>query len=261
MAGRITLITGASEGIGEELARIFSANGARVALLARREERLRALAAELVAKGAQQPLVIVCDLGAPQACDAVEAALRDAGVEPDTIVNNAGFGLFGEAAELPLAAQLDMIAVNIRALTDLSLRFSDSLKRHRGGVLNVASVAGFLPGPRMAVYYATKAYVLSLSEALYREMKPHGVRVTALCPGPVETGFQRRAGFAPGGGRRSALLTQDARTVAEAGYRGLVAGRRLVVPGLGNRILTLALRFIPRGAVAAAMDLAQRRRT
>lgn len=260
MTGRIALVTGASDGIGAELARIFAANGHRVALLARREDRLRELAAGLVAAGAPAPLIIACDLGDPRAGDVIAAALRDAEVEPDIVVNNAGFGLYGEASELPLAAQLDMIAVNIRALTDLSLRFSDSLRRHRGGVLNVASVAGFLPGPRMAVYYATKAYVLSFSEALHRELKPHGVRVTALCPGPVETGFQRRAGFAPGGGGRSALLTQDSRRVAEAGYRGLMAGRRLVVPGLGNRILTLALRFIPRGAVAAAMDIAQRRR-
>jgi uncharacterized protein len=261
MTDRIALITGTSEGIGTELARIFAAEGHRVALVARRGEKLRELADVLVAKGAPLPLVIPCDLGDPKAGDIIASALRAADVEPEYIVNNAGFGLFGDAAELSLAAQLDMIAVNIRALTELSLRFSESLRRHRGGVLNVASVAGFLPGPRSAVYYATKAYVLSFSEALYREMKPHGVRVTALCPGPVETGFQRRAGFMPGGGSRSALLMQDAPYVAEAGYRGLMAGRRLVVPGLGNRILTLVLRVIPRGVVAAAMDVAQRRRT
>jgi uncharacterized protein len=257
MTGRIALITGASEGIGAELARIFAANGHRVALVARREEKLRELAAALVAAGAPLPLVIACDLGDPRAGDMIASALRAADVEPDYVVNNAGFGLFGEATELSLSAQLDMIAVNIRALTDLSLRFSDSLRRHRGGVLNVASVAGFLPGPRMAVYYATKAYVLSFSEALYQELRPSGVRVTALCPGPVPTGFQKRAGFMPGGGSALAL---DAHSVAMAGYRGLMAGRRLVVPGLGNRILTLALRVVPRGLVVAAVGFVQKRR-
>lgn len=258
MADHIALITGASEGIGAELARIFAAGGHRVALVARREDRLRALADELSASGAAPPLVIACDLGDPDAGEAIAAALAAADVEPDHVVNNAGYGLFGEAAELSLAAQLDMIAVNIRALTDLSLRFAEPLRRHRGGVLNVGSVAGFLPGPRMAVYYATKAYVLSFSEALHQEMKPHGVRVTALCPGPVPTGFQRRAGFAPGG--RSPAVVTDAHGVALAGYRGLMAGRRLVVPGLGNRIATLALRAVPRGLVVRAMGAIQRRR-
>ncbi len=126
MTGRIALITGASEGIGAELARIFAANGHRVALVARREEKLRELAAALVAAGAPLPLVIACDLGDPRAGDMIASALRAADVEPDYVVNNAGFGLFGEATELSLAAQLDMIAVNIRALTDLSLRFSES---------------------------------------------------------------------------------------------------------------------------------------
>jgi short-subunit dehydrogenase len=257
MTDRIALITGASEGIGAELARIFAANGHRVAIVARREDKLRALATELVAEGAPEPLVIVCDLGDPQSGEIIAAALRAADVEPDYVVNNAGFGLFGEAADLSHSAQLDMITVNIRALTDLSLRFSESLRRHRGGVLNVGSVAGFLPGPRMAVYYATKAYVLSFSEALFQEMRPSGVRVTALCPGPVPTGFQQRAGFLAGS--HSALL-QDAHSVALAGYRGLMAGRRLVIPGLGNRILTLALRGVPRGWVVAAVSAIQRKR-
>ncbi len=257
MTGRIALITGASEGIGAELARIFAANGHRVAIVARREDKLRELAASLATASEPPPIVIACDLGDPRAGELIAAALSAADVEPDYVVNNAGFGLFGEAVELSLAAQLDMIAVNIRALTDLSLRFSGSLRRHRGGVLNVGSVAGFLPGPRMAVYYATKAYVLSFSEALSHEMRPFGVRVTALCPGPVPTGFQTRAGFLAGS---SSALSQDAHSVAVAGYRGLMAGRRLVVPGLGNRILTLALRGVPRGWVVAAVGAVQRKR-
>ena len=195
---RVTLITGASAGIGAELARIFAANGHRVALVARRADRLTKLADEIVARGGAAPVVLPCDLSQPDAGDKIAAILAAAGVEVDYVVNNAGFGLFGKAIERDRADQLGIIAVNIRALTELSLRFSDSLIRHRGGILNVASVAGFLPGPGMAVYYASKAYVLSFTEALRAELAPRGVRVTALCPGPVPSEFQARAGFLPG---------------------------------------------------------------
>ena len=187
----VTLITGASSGIGADLARVFAAEGHRLALVARRRERLDALADEIVAAGGTAPVVIPCDLTHPDAGDLIADALASAGVEVDHLVNNAGFGLLGRAVMLERTAQLDMIAVNVRALTDLSLRFSDSLIRHRGGLLNVASVAAYLPGPGMAVYYATKAYVLSFTEALHRELAGHGVRVTALCPGPVPTSATR----------------------------------------------------------------------
>ena len=259
MAAPVALITGASEGIGAELARIFADNGHRVALVARREERLRALADELIANGAPAPIVIACDLSGSGAGEAIAAALRAADAEPDYVVNNAGYGLFGAADAIPIAAQLDMIAVNISALTELSLRFSDSLVRHRGGILNVGSVAGFVPGPRMAAYYATKAYVLSFSEALYEEMRPRGVRVTVLCPGPVPTGFQRRAGYRPG--KHSPAGVQSAREVALAGYRGLMAGKRLVVPSFLNRVLTILVRLVPRAVVVAGMGVVQRRRS
>ena len=173
--------------------------------------------------------MIACDLEQPDAGDLIAAALAAAGVDVEYVVNNAGFGLFGHAIELDRAAQLGMIAVNIRAMTDLSLRFSDQLIRHRGGILNVASIAGFLPGPGMAVYYASKAYVLSFSEAMRRELAPRGVRVTALCPGPVPSEFQERAGFEPG--FDSAILNVSAADVAKAGYRGLMANKRAVLPG------------------------------
>ncbi len=142
--------------------------------------------------------MIACDLEQPDAGDRIAAALTAADVEVEYVVNNAGFGLFGNAVELDRAEQLSIIAVNIRAMTDLSLRFSDSLIRHRGGILNVGSIAGFLPGPGMAVYYASKAYVLSFTEALRGELASRGVRVTALCPGPVPSEFQHRAGFDAG---------------------------------------------------------------
>jgi short-subunit dehydrogenase len=255
---RVTLITGASAGIGAELARVFASKGHRLALVARRADRLTALAAEIGASGGAAPLVIPCDLEQPDACDQVAAALVAAGVEVEFVVNNAGFGLFGTAAELSRAEQLGMIAVNIRALTDLSLRFADQLICNRGGILNLASIAGFLPGPGMAVYYASKAYVLSFTEALRGELGPRGVRVTALCPGPVPSEFQNRAGFAPG--FDSAVLNVSAANVALAGYQGLMANKRAVLPGLGIKIVPVLLRLFPRGFILAAVARFQLRK-
>src|SRR3954449_6527258 len=157
MTDRVTLITGASTGIGAELARVFASNGHRLALVDRRGDRLQALATEMVAAGGAAPILIACDLEQSDACDKIAGALAAERVEVEFVVNNAGFGLFGYANELDRAEQLGIIAVNIVALTDLSLRFADSLVRHRGGILNLGSLAGFLPGPGMAVYYASKA--------------------------------------------------------------------------------------------------------
>jgi short-subunit dehydrogenase len=255
---RVTLITGASAGIGTELARVFASKGHRVVLVARRADRLTELADEIVASGAVAPIVIPCDLEQPDAGDRIAAALAAEGAEVEYVVNNAGFGLFGKAIEMDRAEQLGMIAVNIRAMTDLSLRFSDHLIRHRGGILNLGSIAGFLPGPGMAVYYASKAYVLSFSEALRGELAPYGVRVTTLCPGPVPSEFQVRAGFEPG--FDSAILNVSAADVAKAGYRGLMANKRAVLPGLGIKIVPLLLRLFPRGFILAAVGRFQLRK-
>lgn len=248
---RVTLITGASAGIGAELARVFAANGHRVALAARRADRLNSLAAELEAKGSAAPIIITCDLEQPDAGYKIAAKLAAAGVDVEYLVNNAGFGLFGGAIELDRAEQLGIITINIRALTDLCLRFTDSLIRHRGGILNVGSIAGFLPGPGMAVYYASKAYVLSLSEALHQELAARGVRVTVLCPGVVPTEFQARAGLEPG--FVFSLLNVSPADVARAGYRGLMAGKRTVLPGLGIKLVPLLLRLFPRSFVLWAV--------
>jgi len=252
---RVTLITGASAGIGTELARVFASNGHRVALVARRADRLKTLSGEITAAGGAAPIVISCDLEQSDAGDEIAAALAAEGVEVEFVVNNAGFGLFGNAIEMDRVEQLGIIALNIRAVTDLSLRFSDQLIRHRGGILNVGSIAGFLPGPGMAVYYASKAYVLSFSEALRRELAPRGVRVTVLCPGPVPSEFQARAGFAPG--FDSAVLNVSASDVAQAGYRGLMANKRAVLPGLGIKLVPLLLRLFPRGFILAAVGRLQ----
>ncbi|GLR91475.1 SDR family NAD(P)-dependent oxidoreductase [Bradyrhizobium iriomotense] len=258
MTERVTLITGASAGIGTELARVFAANGHRLALTARRADRLDALASEIAAKGGKRPIVIACDLEEPGAGEKIAATLAAADVELDHLVNNAGFGVFGDAIECDRTQQLGIIDVNIRALTDLSLRFADQLVKNKGGILNVGSVAGFLPGPGMAVYYASKAYVISFTEALRGELGARGVRVTVLCPGPVATEFQGRAGFAPG--IDSAVLDVSAADVALAAYRGLMANKRAVLPGLGIKIVPFLLRFFPRGFILAAVGRFQRRR-
>jgi uncharacterized protein len=255
---RVTLITGASSGIGAELARVFAASGHRVALAARRADRLTALAGEITAAGGAAPIVVPCDLEQTDAGEKIAVALAAAGAEVEYLVNNAGFGVFGEAIARDRAEQLGIIAVNIRALTDLSLRFAGDLIKNRGGILNVGSIAGYLPGPGMAVYYASKAYVLSFSEALRAELAPRGVRVTVLCPGPVPSEFQGRAGLKPG--FDSAILNVSAADVAKDAYRGLMANKRAVLPGLGIKIVPLLLRLFPRGFILAAVSRFQLRK-
>ncbi len=248
----VTLITGASAGIGAELARVFAAHGHALVLVARRQDRLEALAEEIAAAGQPRPVVLAADLEQRDAVARIREQLTAGGLEPDIVVNNAGFGLSGAAAELSRDEQLAMIDLNVRALTDFSLAFIDSVARHRGGILNVASIAGFLPGPGMAVYYATKAYVLSFSEALHRELAGRGVRVTALCPGPVVTEFQTRSGMRIEGIPGFILL--PARRVAWIGYRGLMRGKRVIVAGIGNKVIVWLFRLLPNALLMAAVD-------
>ena len=248
----VTLVTGASSGIGAALAQVFAEHGHELVLVARRERELGALADAIAASGRSRPTVLPADLEQLDAVEHIGEALLAQGLEPDILVNNAGFGLFGAFGALDRARQRAMIDLNVRALSELSFAFMDSITRHRGGILNVSSIAAYLPGPGMAVYYATKAYVLSFSEALHRELKPRGVRVTALCPGPVATEFQARAGFV--GDHAPRLLKRTAMQVARAGYRGLMAGQRVVVPGVANKVVVGMLRYVPRGIVLALTD-------
>ncbi len=254
----VSVITGASAGIGVALAREFARHGHELALVARREDRLNELADEIAASGAPRPLVITADLGTAGGAQRIGEALAAQGVEPQYVVNNAGFGLVGSAAACDRAEQLAMIDLNVRALTELSLAFVDSLSRHKGGLLNVGSMAGFLPGPGMAVYYATKAFVLSFSEALHSEFGPRGIKVCVLCPGPVPTEFATRAGLREG--LAPGLLTRSAEDVATAGYRGLMANRRTVVPGFVNKLVTLGIRLAPRRVLLRMVDQRQSRR-
>ncbi len=242
----LTLVTGASSGIGLELARLFAADGDDIALVARRADRLEALAREIADRHGVTVLPIAADLADPAAPARILAELAGQGRAPEIVVNNAGFGLVGSAAKLPVDRQLQMIDVNVRALTELTLRtLPGMIERRRGGVLNVGSVAGFLPGPGMAIYFATKAFVLSFSEALAEEVRPHGVTVTAVCPGPTATEFQ-----AVSGGRGSAGKIVPAMTgeeVAIIGHEGFRAGKTLVVTGGRNKVVAAAVpRLVPR---------------
>jgi uncharacterized protein len=248
----VALITGASAGIGVELARVFAAHGHELVLVARRQERLTALAEEIATSGRPRPTVLALDLERRDAGAALAGELSAHGLEPAYVVNNAGFGLCGRAAKLSRDEQLAMIDLNIRVLTELSLAFVDSLERHRGGILNVASVAGFLPGPGMAVYYASKAYVLSFSEALHHELAGRGIKVTALCPGPVATEFQARSGMRLPTAAKAIEL--PAGRVAQIGYDALMRGQRVAIAGAGNRLAVFLMRFLPHALLMAAVD-------
>ncbi len=257
----VAVVTGASEGIGAELARVFAHKGHDVAIVARRGDRLEALADEIAAGGRNRPTVIELDLIARDASQTLEARLAEAGLAAQYLVNNAGFGLIGRAAALDRDEQLAMIDLNVRALTDLTLRFLPSVVATTGGVLNVASVASFMPGPGFAVYYATKAYVRSFSEAIAEELKADGVKVSCLCPGPVETGFQDRAGMSFDGmmaAVKPALV--PAAEVARQGYEGLMAGKTVVVPGAVNKAMVWSARLTPRAVLMPILGAAQIKR-
>jgi short-subunit dehydrogenase len=243
------LITGASSGIGLELARLFAADGYDLVLVARRNDALLALAADLDTRHGIGVRVLARDLNRSSAPhDIVEMMLAD-GIHVDVLVNNAGFGACGAFAELDLHRQMDMIQVNVTALTLLTRLFLPGmLARNRGGILNVASTAAFQPGPFMAVYYATKAYVQSFTEAVAEEVAGSGLRVTCLSPGPTVTEFAAHAGIEGSKlMRRKSLMS--APDVARAGYIGWGKGRVLVIPGMTNTVGTWAVRFLPRRVV------------
>jgi len=241
------LVTGASSGIAADLARLFAKDGCDVVLVARSEGKLRELAAALGKELDITARVIAADLSKPNAAQQVVDALG--GITIDTLVNNAGYGVSGPFAETDLEAELEMIQVNVVALTHLTkLLLPGMVARKRGRILNVASTAGFQPGPLMAVYYATKAYVLSFSEALAEELRDSGVMVTALCPGPTDTGFAAASNM-----ESSRLFhlfrPMSAAKVAAYGYHALRRGKRVAVPGLRNRLMAQSLRVSPRTLV------------
>jgi uncharacterized protein len=253
----VALVTGASAGIGKELARLLAVDHDLI-LTARREAELRALATELAPAACH---IIPADLADPAAPKALFDTIAANGLVVDVLVNNAGFGDLGPFADADLAKMLRMIQVNVTALTELTGLFVRGMQaRGRGRILNVGSVAGFQPGPLMAVYYATKAYVNSFSEALSNELAGTGVTVTCLAPGPTESEFAAAAGMQ---GTRSFTVgsVADTRSVAVAGVRALRRGKRMVVTGFRNRVLLFAERFVPRGLVIRAVRSMQEKRT
>lgn len=256
---RLTVITGASGGIGADLARVMARDGCDLALVARSTSALEALADEISVSGRPRPLIITLDLAVPGAADSLRQALSAANAEADCLVNNAGYGLNGWMAELDRADQVGIVDLNIRALTDITLALLPDIIRLKGGILNVASTAAFLPGPGMAVYYASKAYVLSFSQALQAELAGQGVRVSALCPGPVETGFAARAKFEANLLKIYHIMTSL--DVAEAGYAGFKSGKRVIVPGWMNKMTVWTTPFLPKALVLPVVKWLQARRT
>jgi short-subunit dehydrogenase len=242
MGRPVTLVTGASAGLGAEFARQCARRGDEIVLVARRRDRLDALAAEI---GGGH--VIAADLAAPRAPSRLLAELTERGLDVAILINNAGFGLIGRFAELAADRQIGMIDLNVRALAELTrLVLPGMRERGGGGILNVASTAAFQPGPGMAVYFATKAFVLSFTEALHQELKGSGIKVSALCPGPTATEFGEVAGFT-----RSvpASLSADAASVVKAGLEGLDGNKAVVIPGLTNKVTAQASRFLPRASM------------
>ena len=243
MTTPVTLITGASAGLGVEFARQLSTHGRRLVLVARRKDRLDALATSL-----GNARAVAMDLEAPDAASLLMRDVEAAGEHVELLVNNAGYGMHGRFAELDGERQRAMIDLNCGTLTGLCRAVAPGMiARRSGGILNVASTAAFQPGPGMAVYFATKAFVLSFSEALHEELKPHGVQVSALCPGPTRTEFGEVAGFGPAGSFDR--LSMDAAPVVRAGLKGLESNRAVVIPGLVNKAGAQSTRFAPRAFV------------
>ena len=250
MAKQTALITGASAGLGREYAQLFAKDGHDLVLVARRRERLDELARELTAAHGTACTVIAADLVAPSAARLIADQVQAAGLAIDFLVNNAGFGKRGSFAQSEVRPQLEMIDVNVRALVELTHLFLPGmLERKQGRILNIASMAGFVPGPFMATYYASKAFVLSFTESLAQELRGTGVTVTASCPGPTDTEFGEVAGSS-----KSNLFKRhvaDAASVARHGYRAMLAGKVVAIPGLQNKLSVQSVRIAPRAAVRA----------
>lgn len=249
MAIAVALITGASAGLGTDFARQLSAKGHRLVLAARRKDRMDSLAAEL-----GHARAVEMDLSEPGAARRLVANIAAHGEHVDLLVNNAGFGLTGRFAELDGKRQRQMIDLNCGTLVELTHAVLPGMIRQRSGaILNVASTAAFQPGPGMAVYFATKAFVLSFSEALHEEVKDQGVKVSALCPGPTATEFGEVAGFGPS--NASSKLAAASGPVVEAGLRGLDRNQAIITPGMMNKATAQANRFFPRSVVRKAVGI------
>ena len=252
MNRKTALVTGASGGIGRAIGEQFARDGVDLVITARGLNTLELISAEWSKKYAVNVMVYASDLSQPGAANILADTALSRGVMVDYLVNNAGYGLFGLFKDSRLDDELAMMTINMASLTVLTKRFLPQILERKGKIMNVASTAAFQPGPYMSVYYATKSYVLSFTEALAAELADTGVTVTALCPGPTRSGFQEKAAM-----HDSALVKgknlPTAEQVGQAGYRAMMAGKRVFVPGLMNKLLVQTLRFTPRNIVTAVV--------
>ncbi len=256
---KTALITGASGGIGLKLAHHFAKDGHNLVLVARSKDKLEKLADDLKGRYNIQTEVITADLGASDAVNRLLEELSIRNVTVDILVNNAGFGIYGEFYDTNWEEEKEMMMVNMMALTELTKRLVPTMmERQSGKILNVASTAAFQPGPLMAVYYATKAYVLSFSEALENELKGTGISVSILCPGPTDTGFQQRASMEESKLLEGGVMSVD--QVADIAYKEFMSGKTLIIPGSQNKLLAFMIRFLPRKMVTRTVRKVQERK-
>lgn len=256
--GKFALVTGASGGIGEAFTHLLASEGYQLVITARNDEQLNRVAGVLNTKFQASVSPVALDLAQHDAAQKLEDELKARSFSPDVVINNAGFGCYGHTSDVAVEDQTGMIDLNVRSLTDLTLRFLPAMiERKRGGILNIASLASFMPGPYMPVYHASKAYVLSFTEALASEYAGSGVTISALCPGFVPTGFQTRAGmedsrmvkFAP---------KLPAEEVATIGWESFKRGEQIIIPGTLNKIIAYSSRFMPHKLLLSGLRLANK---
>lgn len=252
-ADRAALITGASSGIGVEIARLLAARGHQLVLVARREDRMQALADELRAAHGVRVEVLGCDLTDAAARGALEGQIEALDLEVDVLINNAGYGSGGSFLELDRVSEVEMVRLNCETLVDLTARFAPAMAgRSAGAILNVGSVASYQPLPTQATYGASKAFALSFSEALHAELGPQGITVTALCPGPVRTEFFERAGISAADKLPDAIWATP-QQCAKVAIEGLEHGKRVVIPGASAKVSALGGRYTPRRPLLAVL--------
>lgn len=242
---KYTLITGGSDGIGLELAKLFAENKHNLIIIARNKNRLEDIKNKFENEYGIKVEIIQCDLSVDKSYKKILKVVEEKKLIVDNLINNAGVGSFGFFCESEDGFEEKLININIISLTTLTKYFvKDMIKRKEGGILNVASTAAFVSGPKMSMYYSSKSYVLSLTEALHDEVKNLGVRVSCLCPGPVKTSFQEKAGIQKS--EKAKKYIMDASKVAREGYSGFLKGKALIIPGYKNKLLVLGSRIIPR---------------
>ncbi len=245
MNKKYTLITGGTKGIGLELAKLFARDKNNLIIVARKEDELKRVQGSLEKEFNISVEILKLDLSVDSSCEKLIEFVEEKNIVVDNLINNAGIGSFGYFDEIDVDKDIKLIDINIIALTKLIKYFLPKMKeRKSGGILNIASTAAFVGGPKMSIYYSSKAYVLTLSEALYEEAKEFGVNVCCICPGPVKTSFQENAGIIKSEKAKRYLM--DAKDVAKEGYYGFKNKKAIIIPGFKNKVMVIATKFLPR---------------